>query len=58
MAHDPKESVTTAPGYIARGEARDSPEFTAGLFDLLITASCKLEDEIIDAPRARRSLVR
>lgn len=37
--------------YIARGaELEIPPDFTAALFDLLIAASCKLEDDLIDAP--------
>jgi chorismate mutase len=37
--------------YLARGVELDIPaDFTASLFDLLIVASCKLEDELIDAP--------
>jgi 4-amino-4-deoxychorismate mutase len=37
--------------YLARGAQLDiPPDFTASLFDLLIAASCKLEDELIDAP--------
>jgi chorismate mutase-like protein len=39
--------------YLARGaELEIPPDFTASLFDLLIAASCKLEDELIDAPPA------
>jgi 4-amino-4-deoxychorismate mutase len=37
--------------YLARGAELDIPaDFIATLFDLLIAASCKLEDELIDAP--------
>ncbi|HXA54174.1 MAG TPA: chorismate mutase [Solirubrobacteraceae bacterium] len=40
--------------YLARGaEARLPPDFTAALFELLIGATCKLEDELMavaDAP--------
>ena len=37
--------------YLARGaELEIPPDFTASLFELLIAASCKLEDELIDAP--------
>ncbi len=36
--------------YLARGAAVDLPaEFTADLFDLLIAATCKAEDELMDA---------
>jgi chorismate mutase-like protein len=37
--------------YLARGAELQIPaDFTASLFDLLIAASCNLEDELIDAP--------
>jgi chorismate mutase len=37
--------------YLARGhEARLPVEFTDALFELLISATCKLEDELIAAP--------
>lgn len=37
--------------YLARGAELQLPaDFTIGLFDLLIGASCELEDQIIDAP--------
>ena len=36
--------------YLERGAAVDLPtEFTADLFDLLIAATCKAEDELMDA---------
>jgi 4-amino-4-deoxychorismate mutase len=36
--------------YLARGAEVDLPaEFTADLFDLLIAATCKEEDELMDA---------
>ena len=36
--------------YLARGAEVDlPPEFTADLFDLLIAATCKAEDELMDA---------
>jgi chorismate mutase-like protein len=39
--------------YLARGAEADlPPDFTAGLFELMIGATCRLEDEIIDALRA------
>lgn len=35
--------------YLARGAEVDLPEdFTAGLFDLLIAATCKAEDELME----------
>lgn len=37
--------------YLRRGEEVALPsEFTANLFELLIGATCKMEDELIDAP--------
>jgi chorismate mutase-like protein len=37
--------------YLARGAEVDLPaDFSAQLFELLIGATCKLEDELIDAP--------
>ena len=37
--------------YLARGaELALPPDFTARLFDLLIAATCAMEDELIDAP--------
>ncbi len=36
--------------YLARGAEVDLPErFTAALFELLIAATCRMEDELIDA---------
>jgi chorismate mutase-like protein len=36
--------------YLARGAAVDlPPDFSAELFELLIAATCRVEDEIIDA---------
>lgn len=40
--------------YLARGAEVDLPaEFTADLFDLLIAATCKEEDELIERARAK-----
>jgi chorismate mutase-like protein len=37
--------------YLARGAEADLPaDFTAELFELLIGATCRMEDELIDAP--------
>lgn len=37
--------------YLARGAEAELPsDFTAELFELLIDATCKMEDEVIDAP--------
>jgi len=39
--------------YLARGAAADLPEdFTAALFELLIGATCKLEDELMEGQQA------
>lgn len=40
-------------GYLQRGRALGVPEaFTAAFFDLLIDASCRLEDELMDVAGA------
>jgi chorismate mutase len=40
--------------YLARGAEADLPaEFTADLFDLLIAATCRAEDELMDRLAAR-----
>jgi len=42
--------------YLARGAAVNLPEdFTAALFELLIGATCKLEDELMEATGAIES---
>jgi chorismate mutase-like protein len=42
--------------YLARGAEVDLPaEFTAELFDLLIAATCRAEDELMDRIAAERS---
>jgi 4-amino-4-deoxychorismate mutase len=39
--------------YLARGAEVDLPaDFSASLFELLIAATCRMEDELIDAPNA------
>ncbi|HYM56066.1 MAG TPA: chorismate mutase [Solirubrobacteraceae bacterium] len=39
--------------YLERGDAmRLPPDFTAQLFDLLIGATCRMEDELIESPPA------
>lgn len=54
-AHDipmmqPHRVVAVRERYLARGEeARLPPEFTAELFELLIAATCKEEDELMVA---------
>lgn len=41
--------------YLARGAEVNLPaDFSAGLFELLIAATCRMEDELIDAPAAVR----
>jgi chorismate mutase len=56
QAHDiavmqPDRVVEVRERYLARGaEADVPPEFTADLFELLIGATCKMEDELIEAP--------
>jgi len=42
--------------YLARGDEVDLPaDFTSELFELLIGATCKMEDELIDMPSATAS---
>jgi 4-amino-4-deoxychorismate mutase len=49
----PERIIEVRERYMQRGaEANLPPDFTAALFELLIGASCKLEDELIDAPAA------
>jgi 4-amino-4-deoxychorismate mutase len=44
--------------YLDRGEQAELPgEFTARLFDLLIGATCKEEDELMDRVAVRREIV-
>jgi len=45
----PERVAEVRARYLARGEAANLPaEFTAELFELLIGATCKLEDELMD----------
>jgi chorismate mutase len=45
----PDRVETVRARYLARGADVDLPaEFTAELFELMIAATCKLEDELID----------
>jgi 4-amino-4-deoxychorismate mutase len=47
----PERVIEVRERYLARGaEVNLPPDFTAALFELLIGASCKLEDELIAAP--------
>ncbi len=54
-AHDipmmqPQRVVEVRERYLARGAEVELPaDFTAELFELLIGATCKMEDELIDA---------
>lgn len=47
----PERVVEVRERYLARGaEVNLPPDFTAALFELLIEATCRMEDEIIDGP--------
>jgi chorismate mutase-like protein len=47
----PERVVEVRERYLARGaEANLPPDFVEALFELLIAATCKMEDELIDAP--------
>ena len=49
----PERVVEVRERYLARGAEVDlPPDFTEALFELLIAATCKMEDELIDAPGA------
>jgi chorismate mutase len=49
----PERVIEVRERYLERGaEVNLPPDFTAALFELLIAATCKLEDELIDAPAA------
>jgi chorismate mutase len=49
----PERVAEVRARYLARGAAADLPaEFTAELFDLLIGATCKLEDELMEGSEA------
>jgi chorismate mutase len=51
----PDRVIQVRERYLARGqEVRLPPVFTADLFELLIAATCKMEDEIIATPPAAR----
>lgn len=59
-AHDipmmqPQRVVEVRKRYLARGAEVELPaDFTAELFELLIGATCRMEDELIEAPSAAR----
>ena len=47
----PERVVEVRERYLSRGADADLPtDFAEALFDLLIAATCKMEDELIDAP--------
>jgi chorismate mutase len=47
----PDRVIEVRARYLARGsEVELPPEFTEALFELLIAATCRMEDELIDAP--------
>lgn len=49
----PQRVVEVRERYLARGVEVELPaDFTAALFELLIGATCKMEDELIQAPAA------
>jgi 4-amino-4-deoxychorismate mutase len=49
----PERVVEVRRRYLARGSEVDLPsDFTEQLFDLLIAATCRMEDELIGAPSA------
>lgn len=49
----PERVAQVRARYLARGAEAGLPaEFTADLFDLLIGATCKLEDELMEASEA------
>jgi chorismate mutase len=48
----PERVIEVRERYLARGAEVNLPaDFTAALFELLIGATCKLEDELIAEPR-------
>ncbi|MEU9163357.1 chorismate mutase [Streptomyces sp. NPDC048424] len=53
----PQRVTTVREAYAARGERLNlSPEFMRSLATLLIDEACRLEDEIIDAPAAAKTV--
>ena len=49
----PERVAEVRARYLARGADADlPPEFTAALFELLIGATCKLEDELMEGSEA------
>jgi chorismate mutase len=48
----PGRVVEVRERYLRRGEQADLPaDFTASLFELMIAATCRMEDELIEAPQ-------
>jgi chorismate mutase len=51
----PERVAQVRERYLARGAEADLPaDFTADLFELLIGATCKLEDELMDGSATER----
>jgi chorismate mutase len=49
----PERVTEVRTRYLARGAEADLPaDFAEALFELLIDATCRMEDELIDAPAA------
>jgi len=49
----PERVTEVRTRYLSRGsEAELPPDFTEALFELLIDATCRMEDELIEAPAA------
>jgi chorismate mutase len=47
----PERVTEVRARYLARGREADlPPQFTEDLFELLIAATCRMEDELIDEP--------
>jgi chorismate mutase len=61
-AHDipmmqPQRVVEVRERYLARGAEVELPaDFTTALFELLIGATCKMEDELIESPAVAREV--
>ena len=52
----PERVAEVRARYLARGAEVDLPEdFTAELFDLLIAATCRMEDELMGTPEHERT---
>jgi chorismate mutase len=49
----PDRVVQVRERYLRRGEEVDLPaDFTASMFELMIAATCKMEDELMEEPSA------